>query len=59
MNKYTYKSNGQIPMFGWNNLVQAINMPKKQHHDNFTKFRLKELTNRVNLFLSIIDVNEI
>ena len=60
MNKYTYKSNSQIPMFGWNNLVQAINMPKKQRFDNICrKFKLKKFIKKNSLFLPFIYISAI
>jgi len=57
--KYAYELNGQIPIFGRDNLLfKVINMPTKQHFDNLCiNFRLKKFTNRVNICLSVICVN--
>ena len=60
LNKYIYELNGQISMFGHDNLsFKTINMPKKQKFDNLcNKFKLKQFNKRINLFLSIIYIDK-
>ena len=59
LNKYIYELNGQISMFGRDNLLfKTINMPTKQRFDNICiNFKLKKLTKRINLFLPIIYID--
>jgi hypothetical protein len=59
--KYIYELNGQVPMFGRDNLVfKTINMPKRQNFDNICKdFKLKKLTYKANLSLSIINIDKV
>ena len=58
LNKYFYELNGQIAMFGRDNLAfKSINMPNKQRLQNICiEFKLKKLINKNKLFLSIIDI---
>jgi hypothetical protein len=61
INNFFYELNGQIPMFGHDNLAfKTINMPKKQNFVNIcSTFKLKKLTKRFNLLLSIIHIKKI
>ena len=60
-NKSYYELNGQESMFGHDNLsFKTVNMPKKQNFDNIcSNFKLKMLTNKISLKLSIIYINKI
>lgn len=59
IDKYIYELNGQISMFGHDNLsFKTINMPKKQRFNNICiNFKLKKLINEINLFLPIIYID--
>ena len=59
IDKYIYELNGQISMFGHDNLsFKAINMPKKQRFNNICiNFKLKKLIKEINLFLPIIYID--
>ena len=59
LNKYIYELNGQISMFGHDNLsFKTINMPKKQRFNNICiNFKLKKLIKEINLFLPIIYID--
>ena len=59
IDRYIYELNGQISMFGHDNLsFKTINMPKKQRFNNICiNFKLKKLINEINLFLPIIYID--
>ena len=59
LNKYIYELNGQISMFGRDNLFfKTINMPKKQRFDNICKnFKLKKTIKKFNILLSVIYID--
>tara|TARA_B110000263_G_scaffold146796_1_gene127338 strand:- start:827 stop:1027 length:201 start_codon:yes stop_codon:yes gene_type:complete len=59
IDKYIYELNGQISMFGHDNLsFKTINMPKKQRFNNICiNFKLKKLIKEINLFLPIIYID--
>ena len=58
-NKTIYELNGQIAMFGRDNLsFKSINMPKKQSFINIcNNFKLKKIVKRTNIALSIVNAN--
>ena len=57
--KKTYETNGQIKMFGYDNIhFKTVNLPKAQKFKNLCKkFNLKKLCNIKSIKLNLININ--
>ena len=57
--KKLYEINGQISMFGYDNIhFKTINLPKKQRYKNLcSRFGLKKINKIKSIYLSILIVN--
>ena len=58
--KYIYEINGQLSMFGRDNLeFKTINMPKKQKFENLcVKFNIKKPINNFFLPIEVLEINK-
>ena len=58
--KYIYEINGQMSMFGHDNLeFKTINMPKKQKFKNLCiKFNIKKPINNLFLPIEVLEINK-